>query len=191
MIKKKKGCGFHLFLILIFAVAAYLLFTANQGRIMQYFFPLHFREYVEASAEEFDVSPWLVFAVIREESSFRVEAVSPVGAMGLMQLMPATAEWAIELTGFDICLDDIMVPRYNIRLGTWYIDWLRNYYNGDLILTIAAYNAGLTNVDNWLAEGIWDGSLENVDDIPFPETRRYVRYVWESYNMYRRLYTNY
>lgn len=183
---KKRGCAFYLVVMLVIAVILFVVVTQYRERIITYFFPLDYREYVEAYAQEYDLDPWLIFAVIREESSFKADAVSRAGAMGLMQLMPKTAAWIIEQAGFE--MSDILEPTHNIRLGCWYIDWLRDYYDGDLIAALAAYNAGMSNVNQWLAKGVWDGTLEQVADIPFSETRRYISYVWESYDMYRYLY---
>jgi soluble lytic murein transglycosylase len=106
-----------------------------------------------------------------------------------MQLMPSTALWIMKAAGFEMTEADIWRPENNIRLGCWYLDWLRDYYNGDLVAAVAAYNAGISNVDSWLEKGLWDGALETLSAIPFAETRRHIKNVYESYNMYRILYT--
>jgi soluble lytic murein transglycosylase len=156
--------------------------------LLRYIYPLHYRGQVEALADEYEIDRWLVFAMIRVESGFKARAESFAGARGLMQLMPATAGWIVETAGFDMTEADIWQPEANIRLGCWYIDWLRDYYDGDLVAGMAAYNAGMSNVDAWLAEGLWDGTLETLADIPFAETRRYISHVYESYDIYRKLY---
>lgn len=188
MRNKKRGCGFYFLLLLLAAAVLLSLFFQYRERLMLYFFPLDHREQVEAIAAEYELDPWLVFAVIREESAFKLNAESHVGAQGLMQLMPSTAAWIIEMAGFEMTLEDIWRPEANIRLGCWYIDWLRDYYAGDMPAALSAYNAGMSNVNAWLTEGIWDGTLKNLADIPFAETRRYLSYVYESYDMYRYLY---
>jgi len=174
-------------LLLITAFFAVLLFSFREN-LAHYFFPLHHREQVEAIAAEYGLDPWLVFAVIRAESSFKVHAESPAGARGLMQLMPNTAAWIIDTADFDMKEEDIWQPEANIRLGCWYIDWLRDYYEGDMEAALAAYNAGMSNVNAWLSGGIWDGTLKNLTDIPFAETRRFLRFVYESHDMYGFLY---
>ena len=189
MRKNKPGCGFYL---LVFLLAALLLlamaFFHNRERILHYFFPLDYREQVEAIADEYEIDRWLVFAIIRVESGFDSRAESRVGARGLMQLMPSTAEWIVEMAGFEITENDVWQVEANIRLGCWYIDWLRDYYSDDMVAAVAAYNAGMSNVNAWIEDGLWDGTLEKLSDIPFAETRRYVSYVYESYDMYRKLY---
>jgi len=188
MNRHKPGCGFYLLLV---ALAALLLLIGAfhyRDRIIRYFFPLYYQQQIEAIADEYQIDRWLVFAVIRVESAFHARAESRAGARGLMQLMPSTADWIMEMSGFEMSEEDIWRPEANIRLGCWYIDWLRDYYHGDMVAGLAAYNAGMNNVNAWLANGAWDGSLEKLADIPFAETRRYLSYVYESYDMYRKLY---
>jgi len=185
--KHKSRVSYLPVLLLAAAFIAVLLFSFREN-LTHYFFPLHHREQVEAIAAEYGLDPWLVFAVIRAESSFKVYAESHAGARGLMQLMPSTAAWIIETAGFEMEEEEIWQPEANIRLGCWYIGWLRNYYDDDMAAVLAAYNAGISNVNTWLNNGVWDGTLENLDDIPFAETRRYLSYVYESHDMYGFLY---
>lgn len=171
-------------------VAIVLLFGAfwaweNREIVAEPLFPRDHLEIVEAQCEQYGLDPWLIMAMIREESRFDDEAVSHAGAYGLMQLLPGTASWVISKSGMDIdpeaALDD---AEANIRVGVWYINWLQERYEGDLYAAVAAYNAGQSNVDQWLTEGTWDGSLENADQIPYEETANYLRSVWRSYEVY-------
>ena len=137
------------------------------------------------------MDPWLIMAMIREESAFDPSAESSAGACGLMQLMPETAEWVIGQAGFSMTLEDALWdPRSNIFVGVWYVHWLDlTYYDGNLPgAAIAAYNAGHSHVDEWLASGAWDGTLAEAENIPYAETRRYVQYVYRSYEIYQKLY---
>ena len=188
MRKKQSGCG--VFLLLAVLAAAVLAVTVFHYRnhLLRYLYPLNYRTQVEAMADEYEIDRWLIFAIIRVESGFDAKAKSSAGACGLMQLMPSTAAWIMETAGFDMAEADIWQPQANIRLGCWYIDWLRDYYGGDLIAGVAAYNAGMSNVNAWLEDGLWDGALETLDDIPFTETRRYISHVYENYDIYRKLY---
>jgi soluble lytic murein transglycosylase len=173
------------------ALAAVLLFIGAfhyRERVLRYFFPLDYRAQVEAMAEEYGLDRWLVFAIIRVESAFDARAESRAGACGLMQLMPSTAAWIVEMAGFEMTEDDIWRSEANIRLGCWYLDWLRDYYQGDMVAGVTAYNAGMSNVDAWIMDGLWDGTLDALSDIPFAETRRYVSHVYENYDIYRKLY---
>lgn len=152
-------------------------------------YPLPHSELVFAAAAESGVDPYLVFAVIRAESAFRVEAQSSAGARGLMQLMPDTArEIAAQMQVQVQGPEDIMDPELNVRMGCWYLARLSREFDGRLPPAIAAYNAGRGKVREWLESGTWDGALHTSADIPFPETRRYVQKVMADYAMYRQVY---
>lgn len=155
------------------------------------FYPMPHQDLVSSYAENYDIDPLLVFSLIKVESRFSPAATSRRGAQGLMQLMPDTARWAahqLNMKGFD---DSKLVdPETNIRLGCWYVSDLSQEFNGRLPLVIAAYNAGRGNVREWLIVGIWDGSLENIQKVPFPETRNHVRKVLNEYEIYRMIYKN-
>ena len=128
---------------------------------------------VEASVRE-GINPMLVQAVIRRESGGKACAVSPKGAQGLMQLMPATQS--------DLGVRDPFDPAQNINAGARYLKQLMDRYKSDLRLTLAAYNAGPTNVDGW------GGADLDIDAIPFPETRSFVEDVLDKREDYRREY---
>lgn len=133
----------------------------------------------------------LVHALIRQESAFDYEAVSPAGARGLMQLMPATARDIAQKKGLRHSTDWLTRnPDYNIRLGSYYIQQMLDYYDGSYPLAVAAYNGGPGRVDRWLKE-IGDprkGEIEMpdwIESIPVYETRNYVQRVLEGVYVYR------
>jgi soluble lytic murein transglycosylase len=122
----------------------------------------------------------LLAAVIDEESKFRADAKSSAGAIGLMQLLPATAKGiAIHTGGSKFVVSDLYNPEINVRYGAWYLHHLLQKY-GDERLALAAYNAGQQNVDTWRAEG---------KGFQFPETRAYVAKVERLKGIYRRTYS--
>jgi len=130
-------------------------------------------------AAHYDLDPALLAAVIYQESHFRADARSSSGAIGLMQLMPATAQGIADHTGgTHYKPSDLYDPEINIRYGAWYLDHLMKKYHSEK-LALAAYNAGQKNVDDWLASG---------RGIVFPETRAYVKRVEELTRLYRRIY---
>lgn len=143
--------------------------------------PLEYEETIREAAAERDVEPALVAAVIRTESRFEPEVESPEGAYGLMQIQPDTARFISERGGVG---GDYRDPKTNIRMGTWYLDYLRGRYEGDERLVLAAYNSGEGRVDAWISEGNFDVS----QDIPVPETREYVENVLEARGAYTELY---
>jgi soluble lytic murein transglycosylase len=142
-------------------------------------YPLRYSTIVRAHAHNYDLNPALLAAVIDEESKFRADAKSSAGAVGLMQLLPATAKGiAIHTGGSKFVTSDLYNPEINVRYGAWYLHHLLQKY-GDERLALAAYNAGQQNVDSWRAEG---------KDIQFPETRAYVAKVERLKGIYRRTY---
>ncbi len=143
--------------------------------------PLEYEETIQDAAAVHGVEPALVAAVIRTESGFDPEVESSQGAYGLMQIQPATANFISERSGI---ASDYRAPKTNIRMGTWYLNYLQNRYEGDGRLVLAAYNSGEGQVDAWISKGDFD-----VDrDIPFEETRQYVEDVSEARDVYEELY---
>jgi len=139
-------------------------------------YPLRYPEYVRVHAQRHSLDPALLAAVIYQESKFRAGAKSSSGAIGLMQLTPATARGiAIRTHGSAFRTKDLYNPEINIRYGAWYLDNLFRKY-GTERLVLAAYNAGQGNVDRWRANG---------QPIQFSETKAYVSRVEDLKRIYR------
>ena len=151
-------------------------------------YPREYAEYVEAYAEQYGVPETVIFAVIRTESRFDSGAVSSAGAVGLMQMMPETFAWLTDEMLFDH-LDEGMLydPETNIKYGTYYLSRLYDRY-GDWELAFAAYNGGQGNVDEWLEDSAYADGEGGLKEIPFRETRQYVKKVADAWDMYERLY---
>ena len=147
-------------------------------------YPLAYREAVRKQAEKSGVAENLVYAVIRAESSFSPTALSPVGAVGLMQLMPATAA---TILGTDAA-DRLTRPEVNINLGVRHLKDLLTLYKGDIVAAVAAYNAGSGNVNRWRKRFGQLPADQFVESIPFGETREYVKKVLAAAAIYNRLY---
>jgi soluble lytic murein transglycosylase len=140
---------------------------------------LRYETIVRGHAKNYHLEPALLAAVIEQESKFRADARSSAGAIGLMQLQPATARGiALRTGGSKFVLSDLYEPEINVRYGAWYLHHLLAKY-GDERLALAAYNAGQENVDRWRAAG---------RGIQFPETRAYVDRVEHLKGVYRRAY---
>lgn len=134
------------------------------------------------------VDPYLVAAIIREESQYDWKAVSRVGAIGLMQVMPGTANAVAQRSGFPpVVREDLFDQETNIRIGVRYVEQLLDQFSGNLAQTIAAYNAGPVVVGNWVALHRSRSQDEFVELIPYQETRQYVKRVLRSYREYIRL----
>ena len=142
-------------------------------------YPLDYASIVRGHAANYRLDPALLAAVIYQESKFRANVRSSSGAIGLMQLEPATAKGiALHTGGTRFRVEDLYDPEINVRYGAWYLRHLLDKY-GDEETALAAYNAGQQNVDRWRSQGI---------GIQFPETRRYVRRVEDLKEIYRRAY---
>jgi len=142
-------------------------------------YPLDYQAIVRGHSRNYQLDPALLAAVIYQESKFRAHARSSSGAVGLMQLLPSTAEGiAVHTGGTKFRVSDLDDPEINVRYGSWYLRHLLDKY-GDERTALAAYNAGQENVDRWRAEG---------KGIEFAETRHYVKRVEHLKTLYRRGY---
>ena len=160
------------------------------GRGLRWWFPARYTPLVAAAAARNGVDPRLVWAVIRTESRFRPDAVSPVGAVGLMQITPSTGRWIASQLGSGRYERSLLFdPAFNVQAGTWYLAYLLRSFGGRLPLALAAYNAGSDPVRSWVAAGLWSGGTSDLDRIPYPETRQFVYRVLRTYAVYRRLYS--
>ena len=151
-------------------------------------FPLAFREQVSRLAVTGNVPESLIYAVIRAESSFSPSALSPVGAVGLMQLMPATAAALVNNSDGTFNSSSLTNPETNIRLGISYLRDLLTLYKGNVVFAVAAYNAGSGSVNRWRKSFGEMRTDEFIENIPYPETREYVKKVMSSVDIYNRLY---
>jgi soluble lytic murein transglycosylase-like protein len=153
------------------------------------FYPLPYQNIVRGLARKLAVDPYLIWSIMRAESQYNPNATSPVGARGLLQVMPYTAvKISQRLPGATYNAGDLLKPEYNIGYGAWYIKRLMNYYSENLILAIAAYNAGPAAVNAWSDRCKSCQSDEFVESIPFDETRNYVKKVLSAYARYHRIY---
>ncbi|HEY8486759.1 MAG TPA: lytic transglycosylase domain-containing protein [Limnochordales bacterium] len=163
--------------------------VANLRTVVSWLYPIYYRELLLQWAGRRGLDPWLVVAVVRVESNFSTTALSPRGAVGLMQLLPDTARWIAEQTGEgEFFADLLFVPEVNVRLGTWYLAHLLEIFQGREAAALAAYNAGRGRVERWLEEGGWDGSADSLRAVPYGETRRFVERVLRMRELYRWLY---
>ena len=153
-------------------------------------YPQGYWDSIVTYARKYGQDPYFVAAIVREESQFHAEALSPAGARGVMQVMPATGEWIaqiIRMKGFD--QSKLFDSDTAINLGTWYISHLMKRFKGDPLFAAAAYNAGPDAVTMWISRtGRGTERDEFVESIPFSETRGYVKKVLRNYAEYKRIY---
>lgn len=153
--------------------------------------PLYYADTITAYADAQELDPALVAAVILCESSYDPKAESRLGARGLMQLMPDTAEWvAYKLgeDGADYSFDNLYDPQTNIRFGTWYLGYLSRRFNGDATKIVCAYHAGQGNVDSWLKNPQYSSDGVTLDVIPTQDTATYASRVLRARDIYRKYY---
>jgi peptidoglycan lytic transglycosylase len=166
-------------LVVVAAGALVYLQHSEPAWYARLWYPLRYESIVRGHARNYDLDPAFLAAVIEQESKFDTTAKSSAGAIGLMQLQPATAKGiALRTGGSKFVLSDLYDPELNVRYGSWYLHHLMLKYK-DERLALAAYNAGQQNVDRWRAAG---------EDIQFPETRAYVDKVERLKKLYRRAY---
>ena len=171
--------------MLVLAGGVLLAFTlvqdAKPGWWERLWYPLRYEQIVRGHARNYDLDPALLAAVIYQESKFKSNARSSSGAIGLMQLLPDTAQGiAVHTGGSQFRVDDLYNPEINVRYGAWYLRHLLQKY-GDERTALAAYNAGQDNVDRWRRSG---------GGIRFSETRAYVERVEELKKIYRDAYAD-
>ena len=154
-------------------------------------YPLDFREPILRISGEYNLSPALVAAVIRNESSFRPSAESSVGARGLMQVMPETAKWIagkLKMDGY--ALEQLYEPETNIRFGCWYLNYLSSLFSGDPLCVVCAYHAGQGEISSWLSNPLYsdNGSTLMADRLPEGPTKQYAGRVTRDYGIYQAKY---
>jgi len=152
----------------------------------QTLYPFPYADLIARWSAERQLNPLLVTALMRQESRFEPQIRSVVGAAGLMQVMPDTADWIRSKS--DITATDLNNPDDNINLGTWYLDYTHSEYNDDSLYAVASYNAGPGNVADWIDRGGYIDEDDFAEKIPFPETKGYIQSVFGGYWNYLRLY---
>ena len=190
--KKRRVRAAILIVIVLAVVTTVCVLALHKGydHFSKTVYPLPYREYVEKYAAEYGEDPSLVYAVMSTESSFDAEAVASAGAMGLMQLTDKTFEWAQMRMGTQdkgLTDDDLFKPEINIQYGTYVLHLLREDFDRTATL-LAAYNAGRSNVLEWLENSDYSQDGETLVDIPLSETRQYVLKVLQTQERYQQLY---
>lgn len=171
--------------VLIFGLVSFV-FAFAPSLLFKSMYPLRYENEITTSASAHGVDPYLVAAVIRSESSWDPEASSHQGARGLMQLMPETAQDMVAkglVDGKRYSYENLEDPAINIEYGCACLSYLLTYFNGATDRAIAAYNAGMGNVDGWAKQ---DKLLHNA--ITFPETQAYLVRVNMAKARYQELY---
>lgn len=176
-----------LLIIILLSILILKIFNIK-GYILKKIYPIKYSEYVEKYSEECNLDPLLVYAIIKAESNFNTNVKSRSNAIGLMQLMPTTAEELETELLIQISEEKLYDPEINIMFGTKYFSKLITSYKGNINLAIIAYNAGIGNVNNWLEKGIIKSDGTDIENVPFKETNNYIRKILRDYEIYKTLY---
>jgi len=168
------------------AICAVFLGGCFLPKVNAKLYPISYVDEIKAAADRYGLDRYLVAAVVATESSFRADAVSSVGAQGLMQLMPSSAEWVSFRRGLDHSECDLFDPETNLDYGCWLLKFLLDRYNGSVRNALIAYNAGYGRLDQWLETGADENG--ELKEIPYAETRNYVEKVNKYMEKYRELY---
>jgi soluble lytic murein transglycosylase len=177
----------RLYALLLLVVLSLLFFRFQT--ILEWLYPIEYKQDIMVSSGNYEVNPYLIAAIMRVESNYNPDERSSKGAVGVMQLMPDTANWIVDISGFSQeTMQALHRPDVNIEIGSRYLSILFEQFQGNRIAVIAAYNAGPGNVRKWLQAETWDGTEGSLDQIPFGETRHYVQRVNYYYNKYQQIY---
>jgi len=177
------------FLYIVVALLLIIFIIDNSSAVIKRIYPLKYKEFVFKYSYEYGIDPYLVFAVIKAESSFNPNAKSRKNAIGLMQITERTALWGAETIGIEeFTQEDLYDPETNIRIGCWYIRQLMNEFSNRIDLVLAAYNGGSGNVNEWLKNVEYSKTGQELDVIPFRGTAMFVKKVKNYYEVYLNLY---
>ncbi len=187
MTKLIKGSG----IILIISIMVYVICFGVldlKTSIMKKMYPQKFQSYVNQYSKEYEIDPLIIFAIIKTESNFNTKATSDRKAKGLMQIMENTAVDVVnQMETKDIKTVDLYTPETSIKIGTYYFSTLMQKYQ-NTGLALAAYNAGMGRVTEWIENGTISKDGSNLENIPYQETNMYVRKVLNAYQIYQELY---
>lgn len=192
--KKSRKKGIFIAAVIVFAaLIAFFFGSAVYKSIRERYllsnYPIRYQQLVEKYAAENDVDKFLIYAIIKTESNFNPDAVSNMGARGLMQIMDETFQWVRfrlgddESLGYDVMFD----PEQNIRYGCYLVGYLNRYFENE-DAAVCAYHAGVGNVDSWLSNPDYSADGKNLDKVPTADTNHYLSKVKKALNYYQTLY---
>ncbi|MGN0500909.1 MAG: lytic transglycosylase domain-containing protein [Ruminococcus sp.] len=191
--QKKKGHGVIVGGCIVLSAVLLALFVFNyydtaKQQLLELSYPRDYSRYVEKAAEEYELEPSLIYAVIRTESGFNPDAESGAGACGIMQVMPSSFEWLQQIRDCEgiYTEEDLFNPEICIDYGSYLLRYFLDFY-GTETSAVAAYNAGFV-VSDWLADPSYSTDGVTLSDIPYPETKEYVNRVTDAKAKYIELY---
>lgn len=179
-------------IILVILLTGAFLYPSIEEKVLKTIYPIKYEEIVNQYAAQYSVEPAMIYAVIKTESNFKSEAKSNKDAFGLMQITKETLWWLITKTPEDDSeteFDHLAEPDTNIRYGTLLLKLNFETY-GDEATAICAYNAGRGSVNRWLVDSRYSADGKKLDNIPFAESKNFVKKVLTARGLYKKLYFN-
>ncbi|MDO5123503.1 MAG: lytic transglycosylase domain-containing protein [Eubacteriales bacterium] len=173
-------------IITTLSISGCLQSTIN--RFLMRIYPLQYEAEIMEASETYGLEPEFIAAVIYAESEFNPDAQSHAGAKGLMQIMPDTFMWLVDLRDDNLTEEDMLTPSVNIDYGCYYISYLNGIVPGDIYNAAAAYNAGFSHVQEWLQNPDYSADGLVLDTIPFEETHNYINKIKLAEEKYAELY---
>lgn len=189
--KLKKKSKKILTVCLVISILILLVLQFNnfqESKLLRIMYPVKYEEIVLRYSDEFGVDPYLVYAVMKQESNFKEKAVSSAKARGLMQITEDTFDWLkIKLGDKETTYDDLYKPEYNIKYGTYFLSILSEEFKMTST-QLAAYNAGMNITKKWLTTNEYSSNGKTLHTIPYKETEKYVKIVMNNYSTYKKIY---
>lgn len=189
---RKKGIFIAAVIVLIALIAFFFgnsVYKYAREKYLLNNYPIKYQQLVEKYAAENNVDKFLIYAIIKTESNFNSDAVSNMGARGLMQIMDETFQWIRFRLGDDENLgyDAMFDPEQNIRYGSYLVGYLIRYFENE-DAAVCAYHAGVGNVDSWLSNPDYSADGKSLDTVPTSDTNHYLSKVNKALNYYQTLY---
>lgn len=185
--KQKKRPLTVLIILVLLGVVVFCSYPAVYNVATEYLYPKKYSEYVEKYAAEYEIDRYLLYSVMRTESSFDPQAVSSAGARGLTQITEDTFDWLLTKTGEDYTFDDLFTPEISIKYSALFLSILQKEY-GVTETVIAAYHAGMGNVSSWLADSRYSVDGQHLDTTPISDTNHYINKVVSAMDKYYEIY---
>lgn len=174
--------------LIIFLLIVCILLVFFKTPILKIIYPIGYIDQIDINSQRFNVDKYLVMGVISAESRFNQNAQSQKGAMGAMQVKEDTAKWCNDTFNLGVDINNLYDPSVNITIGCAYLEYLIDMFDGDVKVALAAYNAGLGNVNKWLKDKKYSSDGKTLYNIPFEETENYVKKVLKRREIYKKLY---
>jgi soluble lytic murein transglycosylase len=175
----------------ILLIIVVIIVGANYKNIIKLFYPIKYESTVLKYSKEYELNPYLIYSLIRVESKFDTQAISPKDARGLMQITSQTGRYISKLLSeSDFNEAMLLTPDTNIKYGAFYFRKLLKDFDNNMNCALAAYNGGEGNVRKWIKTNSNGQNALNITDIPFSETRQYLKRVNKYFSIYKFLYSN-